>query len=72
MGIEKSMVKSRWKIAHGDLICVKIVIWLAAVSCVADGYMLGGVGLGFWLTGNPGRAWVGAWVSALLKPFSSV
>ena len=23
--------------------------------------MLGGAGLGFWLTGKPRRAWVGAW-----------
>ena len=29
----------------------------AAVSCSPDAYTLGGVGLGIWLTGKPGRAW---------------
>ena len=44
------------------------VIKIAAVSCVANGYMLGGVGLGFWVSGKLGSAWVGArggaWVDA--------
>ena len=31
---------------------------LAAVSCSANGYKLGGAGLGFWLTGKPRCAWV--------------
>ena len=35
---------------------------LAAVSCSLSAYRLGGVKLGFWLTGRLGRAWVGAWV----------
>ena len=37
----------------------------AAVSCSPFPYVLGGVGLGGWLTGQLGRAWVvhgvGAW-----------
>ena len=36
----------------------------AAVSCSPVTPMLGGVGFGFWLTGKPGRAWVGALVGA--------
>ena len=36
----------------------------AAVSCSPDVYRLGGVGLGFWLTGKLGRAWVGSWHGA--------
>ena len=35
----------------------------AAVSCSANVAWLAGTGLGFWLTGKLGRAWVGAWVS---------
>ena len=35
-----------------------------AVSCSPDAYMLGGVGLGYGMTGKLGCAWVGAWVSA--------
>ena len=37
---------------------------LAAVSCSAVPYRLGGVGFVFWMTGKLGRAWVGAWVGA--------
>ena len=33
---------------------------IAAVSCSPVGYRLGGVKMGFWLTGKLGRAWVGA------------
>ena len=29
----------------------------AAVSCILNGYMSGGVGLWFWMTGKLGRAW---------------
>ena len=36
----------------------------AAVSCSPDAYQLGGVGLGFWLTGKLGRVWVDSWVGA--------
>ena len=35
-----------------------IKTWTAAVSCVTSVYWLGGVGLGSWLTGKLGRAWV--------------
>ena len=35
---------------------------IAAVSCSPNGYRLGGVKFGFWLTGKLGRAWVVAWV----------
>ena len=35
---------------------------IAAVWCSPDVAMLGGVKMGFWLTGKLGRAWVGAWV----------
>ena len=46
---------------------------IAAVSCSAHGAMLGGVGLGFWLTGKlcracyqcMGRCMGGAWVLVL-------
>ena len=41
-----------------------IEICIAAVFCVAGVYWSGGVGLGFWLTGKLGCAWVGAWVAA--------
>ena len=37
---------------------------IAAVSCSPDEYRLGGAGLGFWLTGKLGSAWVSAWVGA--------
>ena len=30
---------------------------IAAVSCSPNGYRLGGVKFGFWLTGKLGRAW---------------
>ena len=36
----------------------------AAISCSPDVSRFGGAGLGFWLTGKLGRAWVGAWVGA--------
>ena len=36
----------------------------AAVSCSANAYRLGGVGLGSGMMGKLGRAWVGAWVGA--------
>ena len=39
---------------------------LAAVSCSPTWCRLGGAGLGFWLTGKLGRAWVGAWVQVNL------
>ena len=35
---------------------------IAAVSCIADAYWLGGVGLGPGTTGKLARAWVGAWM----------
>ena len=38
----------------------------AAVSCSPIPYYPAGVGLGFWLTGKLGHAWVGAWVGACL------
>ena len=41
-----------------------ILVTVAAVSCSPDSYLLGGIGLGFWVMGKPGRAWVGAWVGA--------
>ena len=34
----------------------------AAVSCSPDACLLGGAGLGIWLTGKLGHAWVGAWL----------
>ena len=37
---------------------------VAAASCVADGYMLGGVKMG--LTGKLGCDWVGAWMHAIV------
>ena len=37
---------------------------LAAVSCSASLYDSGGAGLGIWLMGKLGHAWVGVWVSA--------
>ena len=37
---------------------------LAAVSCCAVPYRLGGVRLGLGLTGKLGRAWGGAWCGA--------
>ena len=36
----------------------------AAVSFSPDAYRLGGVKIGFWLTGKLGRAWVDAWCGA--------
>ena len=35
---------------------------IAAVKCSPSVYRLGGVVLGYFLTGKLGRAWVGAWV----------
>ena len=44
-----------------DHLLWSIFFYTAAVSCSADGAMLVGAGLGFWLTGKPCSAWVGAW-----------
>ena len=41
----------------------------AAVSCVADAYRLGGVGLGSEAMGKPGRTWVSAWVGGVAGDF---
>ena len=37
---------------------------IAAVSCSLNVSRLGGVKMGFWLTGKLGRAWVGTWHGA--------
>ena len=46
---------------QGSDICTQ-----AALSCSLTGPRLGGAGLGFWLMGKLGRAWVGAWVPGWL------